>query len=169
VAHIYFDYKEKAQQEPADVLSSLVRPLAGQTAELPQELEGLFEELQPRKARPSLEELYDMLLSVAKHFSVVYIVCDALDECDKDKLRTDLLPKFIHMGQSGLNLFMTSRSDIPEWFDGVEKIELCAQKEDLRTYIETKIKTDPRARSLIGGSKYADMIVSELVDAASGM
>jgi hypothetical protein len=150
----------------------LVRQLADRLAELPTKLEELFDDLKPKNQQPSLDQLNDILLAVSKKFSAVYIVCDALDECDQDKQRKELLPKLIQMGGSGLNLFITSRpypEDISESFDGIGKIDLLAREEDLHAYIQEKIDTTPRARGLIRGSKYEGEIISALAEAAGGM
>lgn len=174
VAYIYFDYKERDQQRPTQVIASLAKQLAAQTTDpsLPTEIERLYEKLERQEKKPSTEELFGALLGTFKSFSQVFLVFDALDECNQDSQRRGLLPLFHRMGQSGANIFLTSRQhpeDIQQSFYDIPKLELSAQKEDIEIYIRQKIEENPRASRLIQRAKCHDRIVSELIDCAQGM
>lgn len=118
---------EQTKQTLVHVLSSLVRQLAGQISDLPAEIEDLYEE--KRQERPTLDELLAVFLKISKIFVQVFVVFDALDECDQDDQRHDLLPLFHLMGKSGINVFLTSRKhpeDIQESLVSILKIEIWA-------------------------------------------
>lgn len=109
VAYVYFDYKEQDQQEPAEVLSSLVNQLVSQLGALPVEIEALYDGLGPKNHKPTLENLFAALLVASKQFCQTFLVFDALDECHPTTQRAVLLPLFRRMGDDGINVFLTSR------------------------------------------------------------
>lgn len=172
VAYIYFDFHEQDQQKPVQILASLVKQLAYQISSLPKELEDLHKRLNPQDKKPTAEELYSTLLSTFKPFSQVFLVFDALDECDQGAQREKLLPLFHRMGKDGANLFLTSRQypeDIQESFHSTRKIELLAKDEDIKLYVQNKINANPRAKRLIKQSGSEDRVISNFVDCAKGM
>lgn len=172
VAHVYFDYKEQERQKPVLVLSNLVKQLASQILHLPAEIEDLYNELEPKRKTPTLEQLYAILLVISKQFPQVFLVFDALDECHPENQRRTLLPLFQRMGKDGINVFLTSRphpEDIRDSLRNVASMELLAQEEDIVNYIQDKIDENPRARSLVRQGNCKDRIISELVQCAKGM
>ncbi|KAF8246653.1 hypothetical protein K440DRAFT_683829 [Wilcoxina mikolae CBS 423.85] len=175
VAYIYFNYKEQDQQKPVDILASLVKQLAHQSLRLPAHLEELhdkFTQGEYEGKRPTYKELYTALIETSKSFAQTFIICDALDECDRQEQREILLPLFHRMGERGIRLFMTSRrypDDIEDSYRHVPEIEIFAHEDDIRRYISQRIDANPRARRMIRGSEREESIMSELVNAASGM
>jgi isopenicillin N synthase-like dioxygenase len=126
--------------------------------------------------RPTYEDIYTVLVETSKSFAQTFVICDALDECDRHELREILLPLFHHMGKSGLRLFLTSRryaDDIEDFYCQVPWIEISAHKEDVRSYISQRINASLRAKRMIRGSasglQLEEDIISALVDAANGM
>lgn len=172
VAYVYFEYTERDQQKPLHVISSLVKQLAAQTADLPAEVEELYNRLGGSGRRPKLEELYTALIATFRSFSTVFLVFDALDECEQESQRKVLLPLFHKLGKGGARLFVTSRQypeDIQESFQNSAKIELSAKQEDIEVYIQQRIDEKPNAKRLIHRAKCHDRIISELKDCAHGM
>lgn len=110
VAYVYFNYKEQAKQRPVHILASLVKQFTYQISHLPSEIEDMYTNLEPQGKSPTLKGLYATLLVVTstKYFSQAFVVCDALDECDQESQREQLLPLLNGMGESGINLFITS-------------------------------------------------------------
>jgi len=141
--------------------------------EFPVHIEEMYDALGRRGKRPNVQELYSTMQLVSGAFVRTYIICDALDECHPEYQREELLPLFRRMAEeAGFRLFVTSRShpeDIGDSFRDVPKIEIFAREEDLRSFVQSKIYNNRRARSLIGGCKYGEQIVSELVVSAKGM
>lgn len=172
VAFMYFNHSEKNQQTPLFFLSSIVKQFARQIVPLLEEINTLYDQLQPKQERPTFEQLYSLLLAAIKSFTQAFIICDALDECDQYAQRTKLLPLFHRMGNDGMRLFLTSREypeDIQRSLQCSAKIELSARNEDITVYIERKIAESPRAESLIKQAKCKEKIISELQTCANGM
>lgn len=163
---------ERDRQRAFDVLSSLVKQLASQIPHLPMEIEELYDRLQKQHRRPTSEELYTALLTASKAFGQVFFIFDALDECDPDDQRKDLLPFFHRLAKDGIKVFLTSRphpEDIQVSLHDATKIELSAKETDIGIYIQRRIDENPRASRLVGQGNCKDMIVSTLVDCAKGM
>lgn len=169
---MYFEYTEREQQTPVNVLASLVRQLAAQTPKLPAKLEDLYEKLESKGKKPKFEELFTALVATFESFGQVFLIFDALDECDPRNQRRELLPLFHRMRKSGASIFVTSRQypeDIQESFRDSAKIELSPKENDIGAYIQQRIDEDARARRLVRQAKCQDRIVSELVDGSQGM
>jgi hypothetical protein len=166
---MYFNYKKQEQQRPIDILASLIRQLVNQLPQLPQHIKTLHENCERENRQPSRDELYTALVELPKSFAQVFIVFDALDECDREKRRDILLPMFHRKGESRLRLFLTSRrypDDIGDSLRDVQGIEIAASGEDIRSYIHQRINTNPRANRIFRESSQKEQIISELVDAA---
>lgn len=172
VAYIYFDHQNQDGQGPIDVLSSLVKQLACQMEDMPQEIEYLHGKLKSRGYRPTLQGLYTILLLVAKSFPRTFLIFDALDECNPQHQRRSLLPLFHRMAKDGISLFLTSRQypeDIQHSLQNSAKIELRANGADIASFIEERINENPRVFRLVQQGNLKDRIVSDLTDCAHGM
>lgn len=174
IAYVYFDYMDQDQQKPLHVLASLVKQLAYQ---LPSssigEIEKLYQTLQAEKPSrtPTFEVLYTVFIAMSKSFDRVFLVFDALGECDLDNKRKDLLPLFHNLAKV-LSLFVTSRphpEDIQDSLYDAAQIELSANEEDIEIYIQQRINDSPRAKRLVRQAQCKDNIISDLADCAKGM
>lgn len=173
VAYFYFEYQEQERQTPIKMLASLVRQLATQVGILPTEMEALYDTQEARGKSPKFEELYTVLVAVFKCFDRVFLVFDALDECDVKTRGKEFLPLLHRMGSSGARLFVTSRQypeDIWESFhDTATMVEIVPTLEDVGVYVQRRIDEDPRAKRLAKQAKCADRIVSDLTECSQGM
>lgn len=172
VVHIYFNYKEQHKQRPIDILASLVKQLGNQHPESLAVLEHLQNRSQKDKRTPTEDELYITLLELSKAFIHIFIIFDALDECDRSKQRETLLPMCHKMGKDGFTLFITSRrsaDDLQESFSAVPRVEIEAHELDIRSYIYNWLNKNRAVMRMIRTSKREEEIVSELVNASDGM
>lgn len=172
VVHIYFNYKEQQRQRPIDILASLVKQLCNVRPESVAVLEDLQKRSQKDNTTPTEDELYISLVELAKAFTRIFIIFDALDECDRSKQRETLLPMCHRMGKDGFTLFITSRrsaDDIQESFRAVPTVDIEANEGDIRSYIDNWLNKNPAVRRMIRTSKREEEIVSNLVDASDGM
>ncbi len=91
IAYLYCNFRRHADQKVEDILSSLIRQLSQDQSLLPKCLRDLYDKHRGR-TRPSLDELSRALRAVANLFSRVFIVVDALNECQlSDGSRSKLL------------------------------------------------------------------------------
>lgn len=176
MAYIYFDFKQQAEQTPALVLSSLIKQLSLQHRTLPDQLLTLYNKLEHRGRKPSLDELSETVNSLVKSFERVYLVFDAMDECNKKLQRKALLPLLHSMRKSGAHIFVTSRDypqDIRDSFRDMPCIELVASDGDIENYVIGMIADTPRIKRFVENHRskrdLQNAIVSELIQCANGM
>ncbi|KAL8744463.1 MAG: hypothetical protein Q9190_003292 [Brigantiaea leucoxantha] len=110
VTYFYCDYRQVEIHSAAYILSSLLKQLVFSMYPLPQPLLDLFSSYQRGTdsiAKPRLADVWRVFLIVAQTFDRVFIVVDALDECDshhRAKL-LGLIPEIT----SSVRLLITSR------------------------------------------------------------
>ena len=173
VGHIYFEYQEQRQQKIRTVLASLVKQLLSQVppTKFPKDIEAKYQ--REKNQHATANDLMDMLLSMPKWFSRVFVVCDALDEMDEQEQRAKLLPLFHDMKDSGIALFLTTRphpADIQDSFQDASTIELVPKEHDIRRYVEERLLPNNRFQKIQRDSTgLKNQVVSKIVDSAAGM
>jgi hypothetical protein len=110
-------------------------------------VQDLYNQYKDQPKRPFLDEVSRALHSVSKLYSKVFIIIDALDECqDTDKCRTTLLSEIFKLqeGQRS-NIFSTSRCipEILERFKESVSLEIRARDEDVRAYLASHMTRLP--------------------------
>ena len=81
IAYIYFDSNRQGEQGVDALLASLVRQLAAIQSSIPGSLKELYNRHEKKQTRPCGNDISTTLHSLAKLYSRVFIVIDALDEC----------------------------------------------------------------------------------------
>lgn len=171
VTHIYFDYSHRENRQAVHVLACLIKQLAYRKPQLPKAIEDLYDDLTEKGSTPTLEQLYGTLLSVIELYDRTFCVFDALDECDPNSQRTEILSLVHRMRKDGISFFVTSREypDIQESFRDMPKIKLSANQDDIRKYILEKINGSTTTKRLVRDNQCQDQIVSVLTDCSKGM
>ncbi|RYO98812.1 hypothetical protein DL764_006975 [Monosporascus ibericus] len=83
IAHAYFNFNRKDEQELQGLLSGLLKQLAQSQPSLPDIIQDPHERHKIRRSRPSPSEISTVPKSPAKTYSKVYFLIDALDECKR--------------------------------------------------------------------------------------
>jgi hypothetical protein len=81
LAYVYCDFRRYHEQKAEDLLSSLLKQLSQGRSSLPDPVRSLYDEHRRNRTRPSVSDISTNLQSVAAMYSRVFIVIDALDEC----------------------------------------------------------------------------------------
>ena len=148
VAYIYCNFRQQDKQEINDLLASLVKQLAQRQSSLPGSVIDLYNRHKEKQTQPSFDEISRTLQSVATIYSTVFIVVDALDECQvSNGCRHRFLTELFNLqAKCGANLFVTSRpiSRIEKEFEGYTKLEIRASNEDVQRYLEGHMFLLPR-------------------------
>ncbi|PVH69803.1 hypothetical protein DL98DRAFT_438266, partial [Cadophora sp. DSE1049] len=123
-----------------------------------------------KNIRPSEEEFSRLLQSLVARFSHVYVVVDALDECNP-KTRSKFMEK-LQESAANLHLLCTSRhlGDIQEAFAETSHLEILASDADVSRYLEAQILQVPKLVKFCkkaGGLQSS--IIKKLVEKAKGM
>ncbi|KAK4232838.1 hypothetical protein C8A03DRAFT_39511, partial [Achaetomium macrosporum] len=159
-----------ADQKVEDLLSNLIRQLSQDQSSLPECLRILYDKHKGR-TRPSLDELSRALQTVANLFSRIFIVVDALDECQlSDGSRSKFLTEiFALQSKTGANIFATSRFvlDVTERFKDSVPLEIRARPGDVQRYIEGNMAHMPSC--VARNPDLREEIITKIVQAVDGM
>ncbi len=143
VAHLYFDYRNQEYQSTANMLASLLKQLAIPKAELPKPILELHQRLNSQEKRPQQQEIEDALLLTCQDYDRVFIIIDALDECDVRTHRKHFLKSLETLRtKSSSRIFITSRpypDDIKKSLESAPQIIISADDEDLQRYISREL------------------------------
>jgi hypothetical protein len=171
IANLYCNFQLQDEQKAEDLLASLLKQLTQGLPSLPDTVKFLYDRHTIKGTRPSLDEISRSLQSVAALYSRVFIIVDALDECqasDGNKARF-LTEAFNLQAKCRANLFATSRfiPENTEKFDGSISLEIRASAEDVRRYVHSHISRLP---SFVGHNpELQEDIETEIVNAADGV
>jgi hypothetical protein len=143
IAYIYCNFRRQDEQKVDDLLTSLLKQLSKSHQSLPVTIKELYDRHKTKQTRPSPEEISRSLQGVSALYSRVFVIIDALDECQvSDGCRQRFLSGFFNLQvKCGANLFVTSRpiSSIKRELEGSLKLEIRASEEDVRRYLEGHI------------------------------
>ena len=134
------------------LIRSLIVQFGEQYSYLPDFLQSAYSQSQNGQKQPTMEVLKSLLLAMLKHYDLVYILIDALDECkDRDEL-LGWIGDLKDLKLDNLHLLATSRKerDIDEVLQPLATYQLSVQNvtvdADIRLYIQDKISNDPRLK-----------------------
>lgn len=192
VTFVYCNYKEP--RTSATYIRLAIKQLCRRMQPLPSRLQQVYEKHHPNDSHPNAEELQSVFLAVSKHFNNIFLVLDALDECDQDQ-RKELCKFFSNIielsatsaldtynnsaykpNSTTVKLFVTSRRepDIERVFRqrSFPKVEIEAAKvdHDIAIYVAAEIEQRIQDERLILRSKeLKEVILTTLATKASGM
>ncbi len=172
IAYLYCNFRRQHEQKMGDLLASLLKQLTQGRSSLPDSVKNLHDRHKSNRTRPSLEEIVGRLQDVAAMYSRVFIVVDALDECQaSDGCRTKFLRELFHLQtkHKSTQIFATSRPipEIMDLFKAGVSLEIRASIDDIARYIEGHISDLP---SIVQQSQQLRVeITTEISKAVDGM
>lgn len=170
VAYLYCNFR-RYEQRAEELIASLLKQLSQGRPSLPESVKSLYDKHRDQRTRPSFDELSNGLRSVAAAYQRVFVVVDALDECQNtDGCRQRFLTEMLHLVDTyKINLFATSRDipEITERFQAMARLEIRASPEDIRKYVDGRIPYLPSFVSRNPTLK--EEIANGLVEAVHGM
>jgi hypothetical protein len=101
VLFYYFDYTDKANQKPDNFAASILKQMLCAANNIPANVEFLYNECTKRSTRPDFEVLSRVVHTMMTQFSTIFLVIDALDEC---QFGLDKLEAFLHQLQDTCGL-----------------------------------------------------------------
>ena len=120
IAYLFCDFK-LLDQKPEGLLRSLLRQLVGERS-VPDNTTELFNQYKLKREPPLLKDISKALSSVISSYSRVFIVVDALDEC-QTRCRMSFVKEMLSLQtETEVNIFATSRAipDVVKAFEGRE-------------------------------------------------
>jgi hypothetical protein len=171
IAYLYCNFRRKDEQRAQDLLASLLKQLSQERSSLPDSVKALYDRHRDKRTRPSFEEISRDLYSVATTYLRVFIIVDALDECQlSEGCRTTFLTEIFNLqAKSRANIFATSRfiPEITERFNRSMSLEIRASEHDVRRYVDGHMSHLP---SFVGRSPdLQGEIKAKIVKAVDGM
>ncbi|KKO99367.1 hypothetical protein THAR02_08530 [Trichoderma harzianum] len=172
IAYIYCNYRRQEEQSIEKLLASLLKQLSRGENCVSNCLRGFYKDHVNKRTQISLFEIQMALHSVAENYSTVFIVIDALDECQNlDGSRQKFITELFNLQEKcGWNLFMTSRA-IPEIVDRCSKtnisLEIRASAEDIEIYL--KGNTSQLPAFVQKNQELQQMIAAGISKAVDGM
>ncbi|KAM0264877.1 hypothetical protein ACHAQJ_000393 [Trichoderma viride] len=144
IAYIYCNYRRHEEQRIEDLLASLLKQLVQRRTSLPDCVRNIYNKNAYKRTRPSLDETLTALHSVIKMYLRVFIIVDALDECQTvSGCRQRVLAELYNLQEKcGVNCYTTSRF-IPEIVDHFKEtsvsLEIRASTEDIERYVKSRM------------------------------
>jgi hypothetical protein len=148
IAYIYCNFQQRDVQTAEGLLRSLLKQLAGELSPLVDCVKHLYNRRGAKQTPPSFNDFSRALQSVAAMYSRVFIVVDALDECQaSDSCRSTFLSEIFSLQvKTGVSFFATSRPipDIEGEFKGCVRREILASDEDVYRYLDGHMSQLPK-------------------------
>jgi hypothetical protein len=171
IAYLYCDFRRQQEQRTEDLLTSLLKQLSQKRFPLPDGVQDLYDQYKDQPKRPSRDEIAKALHSVSALYSKVFIIIDALDECEvTDGCRARLLSEVFRLQvKADTNLFATSRiiPEIQESFEESVTLEIRARDEDVEIYLANHMT---RLHSFVSSDMHLqEMIKTTIAKAVDGM
>lgn len=145
IAFAYCDYKLQKQQSTNSILASLLKQLIEHQPVLSGDIKDLYGKKENTRNMLSLDDIRACIRSVISSYSRVFIVIDALDECDSEQL-ADLLPEISALRDDHQVNFMATARRVPQImksFEKAQQMEIRATTTDIQKYVEGHIRELP--------------------------
>jgi hypothetical protein len=166
VGFVYFDYKEQEKQTSTNIAANLLKQLITTSLHESTPCSDLLETMKARFESGRLggiRELGNLIIDwIDRIPGSVFLVFDALDECENTTTQHQLLKFISQLRRSNARILVTSRQSAPpQWI--TENITIRANDSDIETFVRAGLESRRIAPSL------TDEIVRAIILNAQGM
>ena len=158
-------------QTPAYFLASLIRQLAIRIKPFPQLLRDFYDLCKEDQAQDLFFELWETFKATCEAFERCFIVIDALDECENQGHRKEIVRMLKDLPTASISVFVTSRPhshDIKLYFEDSLKIDIAASEADIKQYCCHMIQESVNATELLDGA-LKQQVMDTVASKANGM
>lgn len=169
VAYVYCNYKSQADQGPLSILAAILKQLVQTRPSALGPVEELHQKHAGRGTKPSLDDIYSALRVIVAQYPYVYVVVDALDECQSET-RSQLLAKLFDLQKSAdVRLMATSRfvPDVEDAFRSALRLEVAASDEDVKQFVAGQMYRLPGC--VRQNVTLQELVQERVVEAVDGM
>ncbi|XTI90461.1 hypothetical protein V2W45_1188742, partial [Cenococcum geophilum] len=169
IAYLYCNYKKYQEQKAINLFSALLKQLA-QTSLTPEPVKVLYKQHQQRQTRPSIDEILKTLHAVIQNHTQVFIIVDALDECQEGpEYRDALLVGLRSLPAPQTRLMVTSRPipKITQEFQNSSTLEIKAREDNIRLFVESQTARLPAC--VLRNQNLKQLIITQITDHVEGM
>ncbi|TVY33521.1 Ankyrin [Lachnellula occidentalis] len=169
IAYVYFNFRRQEEQKLEIVLAGMLKQLLQKRHSLPESIKALYGRHKHDQTRLSRDETRKELQSVISLSSKVFIVADALDECQNEHRPKVMSEVFDLKVDTGLSLFATSRfiPEIISRFEHSHILEIRASDHDVQKYLDGHMSRLPAC--VRQNHEVQEAIVAKIVTAVKGM
>ncbi|KAI0425854.1 hypothetical protein F5Y09DRAFT_320665 [Xylaria sp. FL1042] len=172
--YIYCDFNQVKEQTTSALLGAVLRQILQKSRDdaVPSEVSLLYKLHYKYNTRPTPAQLQEILGKIVSNYSIVHVVIDALDECatsDEDAVQ------FISIMRSlgpNVKLLCTSRhsSVFENYFSGEESLQIEAQAEDIRMFLDSEVQRQQRlSRHIKADPSLKEDIMNTVTEESQGM
>jgi hypothetical protein len=155
--YFYFDFNDTGKQKLHSMLCALLSQLYYKNLNTSQEqlLESLYTSHEDGYRQPSTESLCQVLFQILDQFKEVWLVLDALDECDTRKGSStegilSWIRETLESKQRNIHLLVTSRPETDIAFEikafaqecNIVHLQRSLITNDIRAYVRTRLECD---------------------------
>ncbi|KAL8836267.1 MAG: hypothetical protein Q9176_006416 [Flavoplaca citrina] len=159
---------EQENENLENTIASLLQQVVSALPKVPTVVTALYQKFGKQKQSPTLRDLVHALSLSCRKYEVVYIIIDALDECES-RCRAGLLSLLDDLKEYA-KLFVTSRpypDNIREAFNCGPQIEIKAHSLDLERYISEQIRSSDMSDEI--DDTFRAEMVTKIVQSAQDM
>lgn len=173
-AFIYCDYDKRDSQTPLGLVSSLLEQVLRRESGdgLPAEVSALYALHKKYNTRPTLRQITELFGKVCSHYTAVYVIVDALDECaGTEELALEFIKAVRALGVN-VKLMCTSRfsTAFDAFFGQATRLEISARSEDIRTFLKAHIQQHYRLSAHVrADTSLEEEIITAITEEAQGM
>ena len=152
VVYFYFDFHDKEKKQYQNLVRSLIVQLSMQCVKTPESVEALFSRNLDGLKQPAISTLIYTLKKILIGFREVFVIIDALDECEDRGGLLGLLEEMFDWKLKNLHVLVTSRKEreIEDSFEAMAIEQVPIQSEnvnpDIRIYISEEVQKDPKLK-----------------------
>ena len=171
--YFYFDYKRQTEQTAFNILVTLLRQLLSTHSTFPNAASDLHKRIEKGQGLPSFKDLMMAFRNIcASSSEELFLVFDALDECDEQTHREPILDLLDFMSGSNVRVLITSRPyppDINNAFENYPQIVIEAADIDIRAFLLEKITKSRRKISRFIDEALREEIIQLITAKSQGM
>jgi Cdc6-like AAA superfamily ATPase len=181
--YFYFDFTDSGKQTLENVVRSLIGQLYRKRTDAQMVLDSLFSSYENGRRQPGCESLCKVFLQMINQAEEVYLVLDALDECQTRKGMSSeglllWLETLLQPDQRNLHLLVTSRPehdieivlyDLAKREEDIVPIQSDLIRDDIRSYIHTTVREKKGLKRWNSRADVLEEIETQLMEKANGM
>ena len=169
VAYVYCNYKAQEEQDVSNLLAAILKQLIQGRLSTVDHVEQLHRKHASRGTKPSLDEICSALRDALAHYPTVYLVIDALDECQESTRRHFLAKLRDLQAVRDVRLMATSRFilDIEDAFRKAPRLEVRASTEDIECFVTGQ--TDRLPPCIRRSTVLQEMVQKQIANAVDDM
>ena len=168
LAYLYFDHAQPECQVLEQVASCLIKQLCLNLGRLPDAVKQLRQTHSTKGTRPSLEELITLLNRRTTPFDQIYLILDAIDECEQvQRKRLLTLLKQLNKRRR-VGIYLSCRSHLMHSFKddfAITDVQIEARPKDLELSISNALE-DSDVETPVA---FKQQLKTRLISAANGM